>query len=37
MSGLLVGLGARQNFGTAGILEITPGYHVDPASARAVL
>lgn len=37
MSGLLVGLGARRGFETAGILGITPGYHVDPASARVVL
>lgn len=37
MSGLLVGLGARRAFETAAILGVTPGYHVDPASARAVL
>lgn len=37
MSGLLVGLGARRGFDTAGLLGTTPGYHVDPASARAVL
>lgn len=37
MSGLLVGLGARRGFETAGMLGTTPGYHVDPASARAVL
>lgn len=37
MSGLLVGLGARREFETAGLLGITPGYHVDPASARVVL
>lgn len=37
MSGLLVGLGARRGFDTAGLLGITPGFHVDPASARAVL
>lgn len=37
MSGLLVGLGARRGFEAAGLLGITPGYHVDPASARAVL
>lgn len=37
MSGLLVGLGAREGFETAGLLGLTPGYHVDPGSARAVL
>lgn len=37
MSGLLVGLGARRGFESAGLLGITPGFHVDPASARAVL
>lgn len=37
MSGLLIGLGARRGFETAGLLGITPGFHVDPASARAVL
>ncbi|MFB6266467.1 MAG: proteasome assembly chaperone family protein [Halodesulfurarchaeum sp.] len=37
MSGLLVGLGDRRGFETAGLLGVTPGFHVDPASARAVL
>lgn len=37
MSGLLVGLGGRRGFDTAGLLGTTPGYHVDPASANAVL
>ena len=37
MSGLLVGLGGRRGLETAGLLGVTPGYHVDPASARAVL
>lgn len=37
MSGVLVGLGALRGYETAGLLGITPGYHVDPASARAVL
>lgn len=37
MSGLLVGLGARRGYDAAGLLGITPGYYVDPASARAVL
>ncbi|MFB6152772.1 MAG: PAC2 family protein [Halodesulfurarchaeum sp.] len=37
MSGLLVGLGDRQGFETAGLLGRTPGFHVDPGSARAVL
>jgi proteasome assembly chaperone (PAC2) family protein len=37
MSGLLVGLGDRRGLATAGLLGTTSGYHVDPASARAVL
>lgn len=37
MSGLLVGMGAREGFQTAGLLGLTSGFHVDPASARAVL
>lgn len=37
MSGLLVGLGDRRGFDTAGLLGTTPGYHVDPGSARALL
>lgn len=37
MSGLLVGLGGRRDLQAAGMLGLTPGYHVDPTSARAVL
>lgn len=37
MSGVLVGLGDRRGFDTAGLLGTTPGYYVDPGSARAVL
>lgn len=37
MSGLLVGLGGRRGVDAAGLLGTTSGYHVDPASARAVL
>lgn len=37
MSGLLVGLGDARGLETAGLLGITPGYYVDPASARAIL
>lgn len=37
MSGLLVGLGGRRGLQTAGLLGLTSGYHVDPASARAVI
>lgn len=37
MSGLLIGLGGLEGLEAAGLLGITPGYYVDPASARAVL
>lgn len=37
MSGLLVGLGDRRGLETAGLLGTTPGFYVDPGSARAVL
>lgn len=37
MSGLLIGMGARRGYDAAGLLGITPGYYVDPASARVVL
>lgn len=37
MSGLLLGLGTRAGMRGTGLLGITPGYYVDPGSARAVL
>lgn len=37
MSGLLVGLASRRGVESSGLLGLTSGYHVDPASARAVL
>lgn len=37
MSGLLVGLDALRGFETTGLLGISHSYHVDPASARAVI
>jgi uncharacterized protein (TIGR00162 family) len=37
MSGVLLGLGDRRGIDTAGLLGTTPGYFVDPGSARAVL
>ncbi len=37
MSGVLVGMAPRRDIQSAGLLGITPGYYVDPASARVVL
>lgn len=37
MSGVLVGMAPQRDIQSAGLLGITPGYYVDPASARVVL
>lgn len=37
MSGVLLGLGGNRGLQTASLLGITPGYYVDPMSARVVL
>lgn len=37
MSGVLLGLGGNRGLRTASLLGITPGYYVDPMSARVVL
>lgn len=37
MSGVLLGLGGKRGLRTASLLGITPGYYVDPMSARVVL
>ncbi len=37
MSGVLLGLGGNRDLQTASLLGITPGYYVDPMSARVVL